>query len=170
MRPEDSDPVKFTSLAVAKVANTLATRDYTAPDTIRTRIAYHIDDITFRNLVASSEVIGVKDYTKWNWDAIYDIISGPLLNPKRFDELLKNRFLIKIITYLRPLSQQFSTFPFKEAQAKSRKTICFFFQTLVGTVDGFKFLSESKIVAEIGECLGQLVDPVNNETNLGGFS
>jgi Rapamycin-insensitive companion of mTOR, N-term len=56
MRPEDSAPIKFSSLAIAKFANTIATRDYTPPDTIRTRIAYHLDDVTFHNLVASSEV------------------------------------------------------------------------------------------------------------------
>lgn len=160
LHPEDPVPVKFTSLAVERHAKLFFTRDYTPSDTIRTRIAYHLDDVTFRNLVGSSEVLGIKDYSKWNWDAIYDIISGPLLNPKRFEELLKNKFLGKIISYLRPSSQQFINVPFKEAQYKLRMTICLFFKTLLGSQEGLKFLGESKIISEIGECLGQLVDPV----------
>lgn len=140
----------------------VTTMGYTLPDTMRTRIAFHIDDVTFRHLVASSEVIGVKEHSKWNWEAIYDIISGPLLNPKRFDELVRNKFLGRIILYLRPSSNQFALAPFKESKSKTRRTVFFFFQTLLSTVDGFNFLNESHIVADIGECLGQLVDPVNH--------
>lgn len=87
---------------------------YSPPDSIRTRFAYHVDDTTFRNLVASSEVIGIKDFSKWNWDFIYDIVRGPILNSKRFDELVRNKFLARFIHYLRPSSRQFSDFPINE--------------------------------------------------------
>ena len=54
----------------------------------------------------------MKDYTKWNWTAISELMKGSLLNPKRFDELVRNtRFAARMIQFLKPSSKQFSDLP-----------------------------------------------------------
>ncbi|KAI8907215.1 Rapamycin-insensitive companion of mTOR, N-term-domain-containing protein [Gorgonomyces haynaldii] len=132
---------------------------------MRARVAFHLDDMTFRNMINSSEVLGLKEHPKWNWDIIFDIVSGPMLNPKRFEELYRGRFMAKLIHYIRPSSHQFSDEKLQDGSRKVTVTCCTFVQMLLGSTEGFRILFESKLIAEIGECLGQLVDPVLGALN-----
>jgi rapamycin-insensitive companion of mTOR len=57
----------------------------------------------------------MKDYTKWNWGAISELMKGSLLNPKRFDELVRNtKFASRMIHFLKPSSKQFCELPVDE--------------------------------------------------------
>jgi hypothetical protein len=41
-----------------------------------------------------------KEYNKWNWDQLLDLLEGPLLNPSRLDDALKNyKFLKRILCF-----------------------------------------------------------------------
>jgi rapamycin-insensitive companion of mTOR len=50
-----------------------------------------------------------KDPTKWNYDILIDVIEGPLLNPKRFEEaFMVSKFGRRLLSFFHPLSRQFS--------------------------------------------------------------
>lgn len=78
------------------------------PDTL----FINMEETHFKYLINESEVIGIKDYTKWNWNAIGELLKGSLLNPKRFDELVRTtKFVSRVLHFLKPSSAQFSELP-----------------------------------------------------------
>jgi rapamycin-insensitive companion of mTOR len=55
-----------------------------------------------------------KDHTKWNYDALLDVIEGPLLNPKRMEEVIKvSRFMKRVMSFFHPLNRRFAELPRK---------------------------------------------------------
>ena len=58
---------------------------------------------------SSKKVVGSKDHTKWNWDSILELVQGPLLVPRRLEEVIKTTKIVKRLLYFyRPLNHQFS--------------------------------------------------------------
>ncbi|KAI8898408.1 Rapamycin-insensitive companion of mTOR, middle domain-containing protein [Globomyces pollinis-pini] len=127
----------------------------------RIKNSMNMDETRFRNLLNDSEVLGINHFSKWNWDAISEIIKGPLLNLKRFDELAKvTKFVTRIIHFLRPSSRQFSDL-MAESSSKIVDVCCDFICNLASTPFGSKFLTESKLLQDIAERFAKLVDPAN---------
>ncbi|KAJ3312935.1 hypothetical protein HDV04_002592 [Boothiomyces sp. JEL0838] len=128
---------------------------------IRMRLSITMDDAQFKSLLSDSEVLGVKDYTKWNWDAISSLVKGPLLNPKRFDELVRTtKFASRLLHFLKPSSRQFVDTPI-ENSGKIVLACSDLLCNLACTSAGLRFLGESKLFAEIVERLAKLADPSN---------
>ncbi|KAJ3346906.1 hypothetical protein HDU91_006928, partial [Kappamyces sp. JEL0680] len=126
-----------------------------------------LDDLQFKKFLADSEVLGVKDYTKWDWDAISMLMKGSLLNPKRFDELVRNtKFAQRMIHFLRPASKQFSEIPIDDTTAKMVTACSDFLCSLASSTPGFRFLTESRLLNDIAEKLAKLGDPTNFEIDI----
>ncbi|KAJ3178983.1 hypothetical protein HDU87_003252 [Geranomyces variabilis] len=135
-------------------------------ESVKIRMGIQIDDVHFKIMLADLEkVLGSKEYTKWNWDTIIELIQGPLLNPKRFDEAIKSTKVVKrIISFFRPLNYQFSNVKRNKSSAKYIRTGCELMKTLLATSDGIRYLSENKLLGEIAECFAQL-DPAATQTD-----
>ncbi|KAI8586531.1 Rapamycin-insensitive companion of mTOR, N-term-domain-containing protein [Geranomyces variabilis] len=135
-------------------------------ESVKIRMGIQIDDVHFKIMLADLEkVLGSKEYTKWNWDTIIELIQGPLLNPKRFDEAIKSTKVVKrIISFFRPLNYQFSNVKRNKNSAKYIRTGCELMKTLLATSDGIRYLSDNKLLGEIAECFAQL-DPAATQTN-----
>ncbi|KAL2912185.1 hypothetical protein HK105_208318 [Polyrhizophydium stewartii] len=128
-------------------------------DCIRVHAGLQIDEAQLRNMLNDSEVIGAKDFTKWNWDIIDDIVSGPLLNPKRYDDLVRNtKFVSRLIAFFRPTSRQFSDMP--RNSPKVLRTAVELVRNLASTVEGSRVLADTKFLLEIADQLGQHTMPV----------
>lgn len=55
------------------------------------------------------QVMTTDDYNKWNFDVLYDIVEGPLLNAKRLDEAVKaSKFMRRLMSFYLPFNQRFS--------------------------------------------------------------
>ena len=55
------------------------------------------------------QVMLTKEHNKWNFEALQEIIEGPLLNAKRMEEAIKvSRFIRKLISFYYPFSHRFS--------------------------------------------------------------
>ena len=53
-----------------------------------------------------------KDYTKWNFETLQELIEGPLLNPKRMEEAIKlSKFIRRLMSFFHPFSHRFSDIP-----------------------------------------------------------
>lgn len=59
-----------------------------------------IDDANFASLLSKSQVL--KEPRRWNWDIIYQIMSGPINTPQRFTQAHKNKFLRGLLSYYMP--------------------------------------------------------------------
>lgn len=65
----------------------------------------------FNILIIFSQVIITKDYTRWHWDAISELLSGALLNPSHLAKALNTKFVKRILSFLRPSNKLFSVMP-----------------------------------------------------------
>jgi len=53
--------------------------------------------------------MSAKDHTKWNFDTVQDLIEGPLLNPRRMEEVTRaSKFLRRLMSFFHPFSHRFS--------------------------------------------------------------
>ncbi|KND04740.1 uncharacterized protein SPPG_00443, partial [Spizellomyces punctatus DAOM BR117] len=131
-------------------------------ENVKIRMGIQIDDIHFRNMLSELEkVLGSKDYTKWTWDVIMELIQGPFLNPKRLDEAIKNTKVVKrLLSFYRPTNHQFSDIKKSKGSAKYIRIGCELMKTLLATQEGVRYLAENRLLPEIAECLGQL-DPIH---------
>ncbi|RPA97850.1 hypothetical protein L873DRAFT_1689620 [Choiromyces venosus 120613-1] len=121
------------------------------------KIYMAIDDRHFSGLIVDSGVLNAKSHTKWNWDALNEMIQGPLLNPKRLDEAIKGtKFMKRLMSFYRPFKYKFSDVKNTKPNQRYVRTGCALFHTLLQTPEGVRYLSENKILRQIAECLAQL--------------
>lgn len=78
----------------------------------KVRMGMAIDDANFRDLLVETQVLTSKDYTRWNFDVLRDLLEGPLMNPKRMEEVLKgSKLMRRILTFFHPHEHLYSTLP-----------------------------------------------------------
>ncbi|CAO3591777.1 unnamed protein product [Absidia cylindrospora] len=130
---------------------------------VKRRMGYAIDDAHFRQLLLDSQVLNTKDYTKWSWDNIVELLQGPLLNPKRLDEAMRGKkFIKRLLAFYRPFRHQFSDINCTKANVvRYVKTGCILLSTLLGNIDGVRYLEENKLLDQVAEALDEL-DPLKN--------
>ncbi|ODV58817.1 TORC2 complex subunit TSC11 ASCRUDRAFT_24924, partial [Ascoidea rubescens DSM 1968] len=123
------------------------------------KMAINIDDFQFRKMINDTKVLTTKDTSEWKWDIIIDLANGPLKNPKRFEETLKTtKFIKRLMSFYRPFKKKFSSMKKSKDQDKYINTGCALFKMFLSTSEGFKYLSENKLLPQIAECLAQ-IDP-----------
>lgn len=49
-----------------------------------------------------------KDFTKWNYEALQDVVDGLMYNQKRLEEVIKARFIRRLMSFFSPFSHRFS--------------------------------------------------------------
>jgi len=134
-------------------------------ENVKIIMGYNIDEMHLRNLITDSQVLTDKDFTKWNWNIIQDLIKGPLMNHKRLEETIKTtKFIKRILSFYRPLSHQFSEIVKKKNVKNYVEIGCELITNLVAMSEGVRFLSENKFLQQISECLLQL-DPFSARTD-----
>jgi rapamycin-insensitive companion of mTOR len=71
-----------------------------------------------------------KDYTKWSFDTLQELIEGPLLNPKRMEEAIKvSRFIRRLMSFFHPFSHRFSDMAKLKVRISPLSLIAFHFYT-----------------------------------------
>ncbi|KAK9375456.1 Rapamycin-insensitive companion of mTOR, N-term-domain-containing protein [Lipomyces chichibuensis] len=129
------------------------------------RLGLHLDDTYFRNLLLETNVLSTKNYTKWNWDTLIQLMQGPLLNPKRLDEAIRaTKFMKRLMSFYRPFKYRFSEI--RRTSASQRYVIAgsVLFKTLLANPEGVKYLMGNKLLRQVAECLAQL-DPMSGITS-----
>ncbi|CAH2352898.1 hypothetical protein CLIB1423_08S03664 [[Candida] railenensis] len=133
---------------------------------------YNMEESDLKDKIARSKVLTVKEYEEWNWTQLSEIIQGPLRNPKKFEDIVKNvpKFLKRIMSFYRPFKFRFCNTMIKPTSSKKLKgdnipsthiyvTVgCQLFEALLSTDEGIKYLSSNKILAQLSETFAQ-VDP-----------
>ena len=77
------------------------------------KLGMQMDDRTFQTALIETQVhVAAKDHTKWNFDALLELIEGPLLNPKRMEEAIKvSRIIKKVMQFYHPFTRRFADLP-----------------------------------------------------------
>ncbi|KAK7203980.1 Rapamycin-insensitive companion of mTOR, N-term-domain-containing protein [Myxozyma melibiosi] len=129
------------------------------------RLGLHLDDTYFRSLLLETNVLSTKNYSKWNWDTLIEIMQGPLMNPKRLDEAIRaTKFMKRLMSFYRPFKYRFSEVRKTSTTQRYVKAGCVLVKTLLANPEGVKYLSENKLLRQIAECMAQL-DPMSGITS-----
>ena len=140
------------SLRYSEVASSTRPTDSSKP-----KLNVNMDDLQFRSLLLDTQVLATVNYLKWKWDLINDIIEGPLLNPKRLEEAIKaSKFLKRLIGFYRPFKYRFSEAKNTKPNQRYVRTGCALIKSLLQNPEGIAYLSESKLLRQLAECLAQL--------------
>lgn len=128
---------------------------------LKVKLSLHLDDTYFRTLLLDTQVLSTKNYTKWNWDTLVELMQGPLLNPKRLDEAIRaTKFMKRLMSFYRPFKYRFSEIRRTNASERYVRAGSILFKTLLANTEGVKYLMENKLLRQVAECLAQL-DPVS---------
>ncbi|CAE6461428.1 unnamed protein product [Rhizoctonia solani] len=121
-----------------------------------------IDDRGFQAMLIDTQVMLHKEAIKWNLDSLTELVEGPLLNPKRFEEAMKvSRFGRKLMSFFYPNNKSFSEMKNTKSNARYIKLGCTLMTTLISTPDGQRYLmTEDTLLKQIVECLEQ-IDPLS---------
>jgi rapamycin-insensitive companion of mTOR len=123
----------------------------------KSKLGVEIEDIQFRTLVAETQVLNTVNYVKWKWDIILDLIEGPLLSPKRVEEVSKsNKWLKRVTGFYRPFKYRFSETRNTKPNQRYVRIGCALVKTLLQTPEGVQYLTECKLFRQVSECVAQL--------------
>ena len=124
---------------------------------VNSKLAVEIDDLQFRSLLLETQVLTTANYLKWKWDLINDLIEGPLLNSKRLEESIKaSKFMKRLIGFFRPFKYKFSDARNTKPNQRYVRTGCALMKVLLQNQEGIAYLTESKLLRQLAECLAQL--------------
>ncbi|KTW28896.1 hypothetical protein T552_01525 [Pneumocystis carinii B80] len=128
---------------------------------VKIKLGLQIDDIRFRTLLLDTQVLNTKNYKKWRWDIVIELLNGPLLNPKRLDESIRTtKFMKRLLSFYLPFNYKFSNIKQTRPNQRYIKIGRMIFTTLLANSEGIRYLSDSKLLRQISECLAQL-DPLS---------
>ena len=123
----------------------------------KTKLSVDMDEVHFRPLLLETQVLTTANYLKWKWDLIHDLIDGPLLNPKRLDESIKGgKFMKRLVGFYRPFKYKFSDVRNTKPNQRYVRIGCALIKTLLQNQEGIAYLTESKLLRQLAECLAQL--------------
>lgn len=89
-------------------------------DEVRRKIDWDMDDQTLQTMIRQTQVtqLGTKDWSRWKWDSIVELLDGPLRNPALLStSFLKSgstlastlqKFFKRLLSFLRPSKKLFS--------------------------------------------------------------
>jgi len=69
---------------------------------------FHNRDLTLFSHNRVVQVMQMKDFTKWNYEALQDVMDGLMYNQKRLKEIIKARFIHQLMAFFSPFSHQFT--------------------------------------------------------------
>lgn len=124
------------------------------PDPSKAQAAMQMDEGQFRNLMLDTQVLNTVNFTKWRWDLIQHIIDGPLLNAKRLDEAMKaTKFVHRMLGFYRPFKWRFSEIKNTKPNQRYVRAGCALMRSLLQNQEGVRYLSDSKFIRQVAECL-----------------
>ena len=127
--------------------------------TSKTQINANMDDVQFRQKMLDTGVLGSVNYQKWDWDLIQDLIDGPMVNPARLTEAMRNvKFAHRLLSFLRPFKFRFADAPNTKYNQRYVRMACSLVKCLMQNSEGLLYLQNSKVIPQIAECLAQF-DP-----------
>lgn len=123
-------------------------------DPSKTQAAMNIDEGAFRTLMVDTQVLNTVSFPKWRWDLIQQIIEGPLLSAKRLDEAMKaTKFVHRLLGFYRPFKYRFSEIRNTKPNQRYVRAGCALMHSLLQNPEGVRYLSDSKFIRQLAECL-----------------
>lgn len=136
-----------------------------ARSTSKTQISATMDEALFRQKMLDTGVLNSVNWQKWDWVLIQELIDGPMTNPPRFQEAVKNvKFVHRLLGFLRPFKFRFSGEPNTKPNQRYIRMACSLVKCMLQHQEGVTFLQGAKLIPQLAECLAQ-VDPASGITS-----
>ena len=91
-----------------------------------------------------SNVLQQKDFTKWNWAIILEILEGNMLTPNRLEDMLKKtKFIKRVLNFYLPSKKLFFNMEWRQDNLIYARTGYHLIKTLLNSVEGKSALSSS---------------------------
>lgn len=104
--------VEYESFTRANSVEEAVRRGQRHVEQAKLKLGMQMDDKAFQASLLESQVMVTKDHSKWNFDALQELLEGPLLNPKRMEEAIKvSRYVRRLISFYHPFSHRFCDLP-----------------------------------------------------------
>ncbi|KNE58783.1 hypothetical protein AMAG_04335 [Allomyces macrogynus ATCC 38327] len=130
-------------------------------DQVKALIGLAMDDAQVRALLHESGVLGAKarEYTKWSWPLLVELFQGPLMIPRRIDEVLRTtKFFKRMCSFYLPSKRLFCDLPMSKSNAIYIKVGTLIMTSLLSSSDGVNYLKEHRLLHELAGALTSL-DP-----------
>lgn len=138
-------------------------------DGIKRKMDWDMDTRQLLAKLQNSGVLATKEYTKWAWDTISEVLEGPLRNPVHTEYTkTKTNFFERLLTFFRPSSCQFSTLPWShDNHQKYVRVACQTLEILlkpeVPDNIGVKFLKSDPLFSEISAILQAVAEKIPDD-------
>ncbi|SCU95116.1 LAME_0F10792g1_1 [Lachancea meyersii CBS 8951] len=122
----------------------------------REALVSQVDEVRFKKMVFDTRVLQTKDFSLWNWGILLDLIEGPLLSPKRLEDLAKTtKFFRRLLVFYRPMRYRFSKINRNSRLAGRCVHVgCNLIKTLTSTAEGIRILNDdTKLLPQIASLL-----------------
>ncbi|KAH7098966.1 Rapamycin-insensitive companion of mTOR, N-term-domain-containing protein [Auriculariales sp. MPI-PUGE-AT-0066] len=132
-----------------------------AEQSVKVKMGMQIDDRDFQKLILETQVLTAKDHHGWKLSALFDLVDGPLLNPKRLEEALKvSKFGRRLMTFFHPATLNgFARQKRTKQNLRWVKLGCMLMTTLLSNQDGVRFLTtDDPMLRQIMDAFNE-IDP-----------
>eukprot|EP01102_Stenamoeba_stenopodia_P001967 TRINITY_DN11778_c0_g1_i1.p2 TRINITY_DN11778_c0_g1~~TRINITY_DN11778_c0_g1_i1.p2 ORF type:complete len:1167 (-),score=309.88 TRINITY_DN11778_c0_g1_i1:109-3609(-) len=129
---------------------------------VKMKMDYKMDEATFQQKLRETNVLVTKDYQRWKWDLIADLLRGPLTNPVHVTAALKTKFIKRLLSFLRPSNGLFANIPLNQNNLKYARIACHLLEVLVTADVGQAYLNDNRLVPQIAEHLKIEVELAQN--------
>ena len=123
---------------------------------VRLRIDWAIPAATLAERVQETLVTGSKDWERWSWSRVVDLLAGPLSNPLNVDAVLAATpvFFKRLIHFYRPREKAgFARIGRSADIAIYARAGCALIDALVSTASGRKLIEDEKFLNQIEDSL-----------------
>lgn len=111
-----------------------------------------MDDVAFRGMLRDSMVTTTKELGMWQAPVIKELLEGPLLDPRRFDEALHGtKFVRRLVSFFRPSSARYAALRPGDAARRWTEVAVSLFTVLVAHADGLQLLAEDRFLSELAD-------------------
>ncbi|KAF0719358.1 hypothetical protein AaE_010467 [Aphanomyces astaci] len=115
---------------------------------LKVHLDNQMDDHTFRDLLMhKSRVLSGKDWFRWNWDIISELLEGPLTNPVRLSEAMKTKFFKRVSGFFRCDNSDkgyFAGLPWTPDYVPYLRPACQMYTLLLNHPEGIAFLKTDR--------------------------
>jgi hypothetical protein len=109
------------------------------------------DEQKYKQLVIDTKIQTEKDWQKWRWEKILDLLEGNLITQSRLDQLYKSKFVKRLLKFYLPDKQQFIMLPWTKENLIYAKCGYLWIKRLVHDKHGRRMLSsEDELVQFLG--------------------
>lgn len=131
---------------------------------VRLMMGMQIDEVAFRNMILETQVQSTRDHTKWNTEGIFELLQGPLLNPRRLEEAIRlTKLMRRLLGFFHPFALLFSDLPATPPNRIYITLGCTLLTTLLSTSEGTRFLTEDGLLKQLKEAFDE-IDPTVDGT------